>query len=435
MSLLVAGSVFGDDWAQFCGPRRNNISAETGLSRSWPDAGPKELWSAEVTSGYSGPSIKDGKVYLLEHDAGESSLRCLSFDSGKELWRCSFNDPGAFKNKQYPGTRGTPTVTDDSAYAVTHLGTMICVDLASHKIKWQRNLVEEFGRDITNFGVAQSPLLAGDLVVVAPLSKEHSVVALDRKTGQERWTVSGLPGTGYVSPMGVVLNGESQILMVAGCEPPKRTSRRPKKGEEPEVEESAKDLLPTVVFSISPKDGKVLWRYEGWSCQNPIPHPIVVNEDTIFITSGYKSVSTLLQVKKLDGKCELNELFKTEKAASQIEQPLLVNDHLFIGGTVKVPRKGFVCIDLKGNVKWDSSDSENAPKFADFNMISADGLLIGLDGTSGMLYLIEASPDELKVLASAKVVMDKGQNWAPIALSDGKLLVRDHNVMKCLKLK
>jgi outer membrane protein assembly factor BamB len=432
--LALVTAVLAGDWPQFCGPQRNNISDETGLARSWPAAGPAVLWTADVTSGYAGPAVKDGKVYLMDHDGTNSSIRCLALDSGKELWICPFSDPGMIKDKKYPGTRGTSTVTDDSLYAVTLLGTVVGVDLKSHQIKWRRSLVKEYGKNMSGFGIAQSPLLTGNLVIVAPLTETGSLVALDKDSGKEVWKVAGFAGDGFVSPTKVSIAGEEQILMVAGgARPPKQGRKKDNAvaaGEEPKGQQK-----PTYVFAVSPKDGKVLWSYDGWFCDNPIPHPVPAGRDTFFITSGYKSVSALIKVDKKDGGYEVKKLFETENAATRIEQPVFANNHLFVGGTTKNDRKGLVCIDLEGNVKWDTDKVEGAPAFLDLNMIAADGMLIGLDGDSGKLHLIEASPDGFKELASAKVLAEKGQTWAPIALSDGKLLVRDHTVMKCLNLK
>jgi outer membrane protein assembly factor BamB len=229
-ALMMSASA--GDWPQFCGVQRNNVSAETGLARSWPADGPEEIWSVDVTTGYAGPAIKDGKVYLLEHTDGVSSIRCFAFDSGKELWTCSFDDPGELKNKKYPGTRGTPTVTDDSLYAVTLFGTAVCIDLKSHTLKWQHSLKQDYGKDVGGFGVAQSPLLHGDLVILAPMSAEGSVVAVNRNSGAVVWTTSGYPGTGFVSPSLISVDGKDQLLVVAGGEkPPKK--RRKKKTEEP----------------------------------------------------------------------------------------------------------------------------------------------------------------------------------------------------------
>ncbi len=443
--LTVITTAWADDWPQFCGPDRNNSSKETGLARSWPADGPAVLWKVDVTTGYAGPAIKERKVYLLDHDGTKSSIRSLELDSGKELWTCSFADPGELTNKKFPGTRGTPTVTDDSLYAVTLFGTVVCIDLNSHEIKWQHSLVKDYGKKLGGWGVAQSPLLYGDLVILAPMSARGSLVALDKNSGKEIWKTAEFAGDGFVSPLFVSIGDEDQILMVSGGAKPEKPERRggDKGSDKPERRDGDKDSEEpkgdvsrlTYVFSVSPKDGKVLWSYEGWSCNNPIPHPISVDHNMLFITSGYKSISTMLKVEKDDSDYNVSELFKTEKAASWIEQPILANNCLFVGGTVKSPSKGLVCLDLEGDVKWDTNLIQGAPVFNHLNMITADDLLIALDGDSGKLYLIEASPKGFNQLASAKVLAEKGQTWGPIALSDGKLLIRDHTVMKCLDLK
>lgn len=438
--VMLAGIVQAGDWPQFCGPQRNNLSTETGLAKSWPAEGPDVFWTVDVTTGFAGPAIKDGKVYLLGHTNNMSSVRCLSLDSGKELWNVEFDDPGELKNKKFPGTRGTPTVTEDSLYAVTLYGTVFCVDLKSQNVAWKHSMAGDFGKRSETFGIAQSPLVIGSLVVIAPLTPSHSVLALDKTSGNTAWNSTAFPGDGFVSPSLIEVNGQEQILMVSGGEREKKPPRRKKGAPEPDeeeedaaVEESAAPapLRPTVVFALSPKDGSLLWSYDQWSCVTPIPHPIMTGKDTLFITSGYKSVSTLIRIKG----STVSEVWKTEDAASWIEQPVLVNDSLFVGGTTKRSNKGLVCLDLDGEVQWDTNQIEDAPTFDHLNMIAADGLLIGLDGNSGMLHLIEATPKKFKELASARVLEEKGQTWAPIALSGGKLLVRDHHQMKCLNLK
>ena len=428
--ILCALAADAADWPQFCGPARNNISAETGLAREWSAEGPEVLWTVNVTTGYAGPAVLNDRVYLMEHEEDESRVHCYDLDSGKELWDVTFDDPGTLKNKKYPGTRGTPTVTEDSLYAVTLYGTVFCVDLKSQKVNWSVDMKSGFGKKSEAFGFAQSPLLVGDLVIIAPLTEPHSVVALDKESGETVWNVTGFVGSGFVSPIRIQVKGEEQIVMVAGGERPKKPSRR-KKGDDEEEAADNKPLRPTIVFALSPKDGSVLWSYEQWFCWNPIPHPIMVGKDTLFITAGYKAVSSLVQIKG----DVVTEVWSTEDAATQIEQPVLMNDHLFVGGTTRSANRGLVCLNLDGEVQWDSNTVEGAPKFNHLNMLAADGMLIGLDGDSGMLHLIDADPGGFNELASAKVLSEKGQTWAPIALSDGKLLVRDHNDMKCLNLK
>lgn len=423
--LLLSAVAEAEDWPQFCGPTRNNISAETGLLRSWPAEGPDVLWSVDVTTGFAGPAIKGGKVYLLGYANDMSQVRCLSLDSGEELWSVEFKDSGEMTNDKYPGTRGTPTVTDDSLYAVTLYGTVFCVDLQSRNVVWSRSLQHDFGKESKKFGYAQSPVVTGNMVIVAPLTKSHAVVAMERRSGEAIWTNNDYSGNGFASPVLLQVNGEEQIVVTAGGDQPRKRSRRGS-SEEPA------ELRPTVTFAVSPKDGSLLWDYTDWSCQNPIPCPIMTGKDTLFITGGYNAQSTLLKIKKKG----VDALWKTEDATSWIEQPVFVNDHLFVGGTARLKGKsGLVCVDLKGKVQWDTNEMDGAPEFEHLNMIAADGMLIGLDGKSGMLHLIEATPKKFNELASAKVVAEKGQTWAPIALSAGKLLIRDHTQMKCLNLK
>lgn len=429
------------DWPQFCGPERNNLSAETGLAREWSAEGPEVLWTVNVTTGYAGPAVLKDKVYLMGHEENKSSVRCYDLNSGKELWDIEFDDPGTMKNKKYPGTRGTPTVTDDSVYAVTLYGTAFCADLKTKKIKWSHNLNADFGKVSDAFGFAQSPLLVDDLVVLAPLTESHGVIALNRKSGEIVWNAASRAGPGFMSPSLITVGGEKQIVIAAGGKEPKKSRRRRPRNEAGSETKPAendgppKAAVPSILFAVSPKDGKELWHYDNWFCRNPIPHPVTVKKNTIFLTSGYKSISTLLQVEKKGSAYDVQEVWKTEAAATQIEQPIFMNDHLFVGGTVKRAKKGLICIDLDGEVKWDSNQIDGAPAFDHINMIGTDGMLIGLDGKSGKLHLIEATPDGFNELASAKVVAEKGQTWAPIALSDGKLLVRDHNEMKCLNLR
>ena len=432
--MMMTAAVFGNDWPQFCGPTRNNISTETGLAKSWPKDGPEVLWTVDVSTGFAGPAVKDGVVYLMENDGTKSSIHARALDSGKELWVCSFDDPGTLKNEKFPGARGTPTVTDDSLYAVTLLGTAVGIDLKTHQIKWKLNFVKDYDKKLDGWGVAQAPLLYGNLVILAPMTKTGSMVAVDKDSGKEVWKVTGFFSDGFVSPQLFSIDDEDQILMVSAGSKPEQPSRRPKK-EAPEEETSKEPPRPTYVFAVSPKDGKVLWSYDGWFCSKPIPSPVLVNRNTLFITGGYKAVSQMLEVKKNEGSYAMKELLKTEAAAVQIEQPVFVNDHLFVGGTVKKPSRGLVCMDLNGKVKWDTNEIQGAPVYEHINMIAVDGMLIGLDGDTGTVNLIEATPTAFNLLASAKVLAEKGQTWGPMALSDGKLLVRDHKVMKCLQLK
>jgi outer membrane protein assembly factor BamB len=427
----VAMSLFAGDWPQFCGPDRNNISTETGLADSWPDAGPKVLWEAEVHDGYSGPAIKDGKVYLIDRDEESSLLRCLDLVTGKSLWECSFADPGEMKGKKFAGTRGTPTVTGEAIYFMTGYGTLIRIDPQSKKVVWKRNLLSDFGLGLHQWGHAQAPSIYKDVVIVALDTQDASVFAFDKETGKQVWASPKLGKHSFVSTQNATLHGTDMVVAIGSNEEPPR--KRKKKGEE--KPEPPKKLQEGHVFGLSPKDGSVLWDYTGWKCKIAIPHPTVLPDNRLFITGGYDAGSAMIQIGKTSEGFAVQELYTTDEVGSQLHQPIPLGDHLFIGSNSNSRKDGLACFGFDGKLAWRTKDIDGAPNFERGSLIMADGKLIILDGKSGILYLVKADTSEYKQLASAKMVEENDMAWAPLALSNGKLLVRDWNTLKCVDLK
>lgn len=433
--LVVTGllsTVYAGDWPQFCGPDRNNISQETGLANQWPETGPKVLWEVPVADGYSGPAIKDGKVYLMDRDGENSLLRCLNLDDGKQLWVCSFPDPVEMTAKKYAGTRGTPTITESHAYLVTGYGTLACIDLTTHEVKWTKSLLTDFNNKLYQFGIAQSPFIHGNLVLVAPHAEEAGVAAYDKVSGERVWVSSGLGGHSYVSPQVLTLCGREMVVSVGSLKKP--TRGRSRKDGEANPEPKAKPVAGRVV-GLSLEDGSLLWDYTGWTCLTAIPVPTPVEGDRLFLTGGYDAGSAMIRIVKTDSGFAANELYKTDEVGAQIHQPIRVGNHFFIGSNSNNRNDGLACFSIDGKLEWRTKDIDGAPKIERGSFIMADKKLILLDGESGILYLAQADVSGYKQLASAKMVKEKDMAWAPLALSNGKLLVRDWNTMKCVDLK
>ncbi len=434
-SLMVLCAVslhsFAGDWPQFCGPERNNISAETGLANSWTEAGPKVLWETPVHDGYSGPAIKDGKVYLIDRAEEESVLRCFDLSTGKVLWECAFADPGEMKGKKFAGTRGTPTVTDDAIYFMTGYGTLIRVDPQSKKVVWKRALLSDFDLGLHPWGHAQAPSIYKDLVIIALDTPDASVFAFDKETGKQVWASPKLGKHSFVSTQIATLHGTEMLVAITSDEPPPR-KRKPKDGETPEP---PKKLQAGHVFALAPTDGSLLWSYTGWKCKIAIPYPVVLPDNRLFITGGYDAGSAMIQIIKDGAGFSVKELYTTDEVGSQLHQPIPLGDHLFIGSNSNSRKDGLACFSLDGKLEWRTKDIDGAPNFERGSLIMADGKLIILDGKSGILYLVKADVSGYKQLASAKMVTKNVMAWAPLALSNGKLLVRDWNTMKCVDLK
>jgi len=429
------------DWPQFQGPNRDGKAIDQGIASNWPENGPKELWSVPLGEGFAGPAIVDGEVYILDRiDSERDVLRCFDLTSGKQLWTYTNAAPG---EAGFNGSRATPTVDENNVYVVGLMGDMLCVDRQNHELVWKNNLIKDFDGRVSEWGVAQNPVVYKNLIIVAPHGPNSFVVALDKNTGKEIWRSPGLGGPAYSSPAIVTLGGTEQVVMIA---PPEyeeedEEDEEDEQGSEQEEdedseEENSEKEPPGKVAGISLESGKILWTYQGWSCGIPIPFPIQLSENRLLVTGGYGAGSVMLQVTRSGPDFEVKELFRLDQKdfGLQIHQPILYKNHLYANNNGNEHREGMTCLTLDGKVLWKTSDDRQLPRFERGNLLMADGLIVNLDGKKGNLHLIEPSPEGYKELAQAKVLSGK-MMWSPMAISDGKLLVRNQEEMKCLDLR
>jgi len=402
LTVIAITSSYAADWPQFEGPNRNGVSPETRLARSWPVGGPCVLWTAKSTLGNGGVAVRDGEVYFLEQDqaTGKTTLRCLDFATGAEKWRYTFADP-----KMPYGALSTPTVDQRFVFVIGAGGEMHCLDRKTHASRWQANLVADFTGKVAEWGVSQSPLLYKNWVIVAPQSPEAGVVALEKATGKRVWKSDAIGVMGYSSPFLTTIDNVEQLIMIG-------------KGGRGETEQAHPNLV-----GIDPANGKILWKYNGWRCDHPIPWPTPVGDGRFFLCGWYSATGTMLKVEHTAGQWRVNELYTGKPYMT------IIQHNLYYDGLLYVTFNGLHCIDLNGNEKWHGKSN-----FGSGNFIIADHLIYTMDSDSGMLYLVEATPNGYKELAKAQVLAGK-EIYMPLALANGKLLVRDRQQIKCLDVK
>ena len=401
--LTVAGSVTlvaGADWPQFMGPNGDGTSAEKGLLRAWPADGPKALWTFAMGPGYGGAAIRDGKVYVLDRvDKKKDVLRCLDLGSGKEEWTFSYDAPGEVNHE---GSRSTPAVTENYVYTVGPFGHFHCLDRATHQVVWKKNLVTDYGTKPPRWAVGQSPLLYENLVVVAPQADLVGVVAFDQATGAEKWRSGEIGAMGYCSPMKITIDQVDQIVV----------------------------FTPIGVAAVRASDGKLLWKY-AHACKIPIPNVTALGGGRLFVTGAYLAGSAIIQVSQEGGKWTVNELASINQMGGHCHPALLWQDHLYLLCNINERSDGMVCFDLEGKVVWQTRKDPNLDKGG--SILTADGLIYVMDGRTGELYIVEPSPQGFKSLGKATLLGGK-EIWGPLALSEGKLVIRDQSQMKCVDL-
>jgi outer membrane protein assembly factor BamB len=200
---LTAVDVPGEDWPRFLGPSGDNISTETGLLPEWPASGPPLVWEREIGSGYSAPSVHGPLLVLHHRPKDEEIIEAFESATGNPVWRFAyssrFRDPFGYNS----GPRCTPLLTSDRCYAFGAEGKLVCLELQSGKLLWQRDTAKEWTVPEPFFGVGSTPLLEADKLIVMVGGQPNSgVVALDPATGKTLWENVGKTNWDGVTTVG-----------------------------------------------------------------------------------------------------------------------------------------------------------------------------------------------------------------------------------------
>lgn len=418
--MVFLTNAHAQDWPQYLGPERNSTSPQKNLLRTWPENGPEVLWTVEVGLGNGGPIVKDGRVYFLDRtDSIGDQMRCFDLSTGTEYWTFSYEAPGTVR---FPGTRSVPAIDSNYVYSCGHNGDLYCIDIQTHKPLWNRNIWTEFGGgDIPRWAIVQCPLLYDGLVILASQAPEAGVVAYDKNSGELKWASPSLGPVGYVSPSMVRVGKEDQVVMIVAS-----TGR-------------GAEQTGGKVVGINPQTGRILWEYTKWQCIIPAPSAFDAGEGKVLIVGGYEAGAVMLKIEKnADGTFDVAELYRNEDFGAHTKPPLFHEGYFYAQYSTNNRRDGLVCMSQDGELMWKTG---REPGFNKGSMILADDLILATDGEK-TLYLIEPDPSGFKALASADVLeivavaepRYGNQNWAPIALADGKLLIRDQSQLVCIRV-
>lgn len=406
---MIAGS-----WPSFRGPRFDGCSTEEiPLARTWKDGDPRRFWSVPMVDGYSGAVVHGGRVYVLDYDplGKREQLRCLSLDDGREIWRRSHRLK-LINNTGYVHTM--PAVSDRFAAVIGAMNHLMCVDSATGEFLWGRDLTS-LGKHFENFFSVQSPLIDGSTVVLAAGAPDALLVGLDGATGDVLWKTPNPHGLGlsYSSVVPATLHGRKTYLYSASG--------------------------GVAAVSAEPDSaGMLLWETLDWEPRLPIPTPVPLDGNRLFVTAGYNYGSALLLVPGPDANLVPRTLWRQETGeglSCAAHTPVYLRGHLFglLPDNAGRLKKQLVCADPEhgGRIVWSSGIQRRFGMYEP--MICAQGNLYVLS-SDGYLTVVRATPERYDELGRA-LILEGAHDWHPwMALAGGRLIVRDSKRLVCVDL-
>lgn len=388
-SLSQSVTIFAADWPAWRGPNADGIAPDTGINKDWKARPPQKLWQVPLTDdSYSGPSVADGKVFILDHQGDQDIVRALDFATGDEVWRFTYQD---LPKPNQGTTRSTPVFSEGKLYTISHLGKVHCLDAANGEKIWMRDMRSEFGGKRPTWGYAMSALIDSDKVIVCPGGDNASVAALNKGSGETIWAGGGSDIPGYATPVKATINGQDQYVVFTGVS----------------------------LIGVSADGGPALWRIP-WVNKHKVnaATPLVAGNH-IFFTSDYGRGCAVVAIEPQGAVIK----WENTEVRAHFNSPVYYNGAMFANSNPG----HLVCLNAGGgSVIWKQQGFERG------GFVVVDGVIIALDGRGGDLVMVNATTDGYQELGRIKPL--GGQSWTAPIIAHGKLIVRNKNAMVCLDL-
>jgi outer membrane protein assembly factor BamB len=385
-----AGSTY---WSDFRGPQRLGHYDQQPILQEWPAGGLQRLWKQPSGGGYASFTIAHGTAFTIEQRREQEVVAAYDITTGRERWTSPWG--ARFRERMGgDGPRATPVWSDGKVYALGATGEFRCLDAATGKTIWRKNIIDDNGARNLQWGMAASPLVVDDAVIVQPGGPNgRSIVAYHKGTGERMWSALD-DKAAYTSAVQVTLDGRPQLLTM--------TASR--------------------AVGLSPADGSLLWEYP-WVTQYGVNavEPIVVGRDQVFLTSGYGKGAALLRLTPQGDRYQAVEVWSNKKLKAQFNGPVIYDGHVY-----GLDDGILACLDVAtGEQKWKGG------RYGYGQVLLASGHLVVLT-EEGELVLVRATPEKLDERARFSAI--SGKTWNYPAISDGVLLVRNEEEMAAFQI-
>jgi outer membrane protein assembly factor BamB len=387
-----AGASTGDEWPGFRGPARDGVVPGVRIATDWAKSPPLELWRRPIGPGWSSFAVHDGLVYTQEQRGDDEVVSCYKLATGAPVWR--HTDAARFyESNGGPGPRATPTLSNGRVYTMGATGILNALDARTGAVVWSRNAATDTGAENPGWGFAGSPLVVGDVVIVATSGR---LAGYDAATGQPRW-LGPTGGAGYSSPHLATIDGVAQVLLLRGS----RT------------------------ISLAPADGTLLWEHV-WEPGVSIVQPALARDGDVLIAAGDAMGGNGIRriaVKRGPAGWTVEERWTSRALKPYFNDFVIHKGHAFgFDGSI------LASMDLQdGQRRWKGGRYGHGQLV----VLPAQDLLLVLS-EEGELALVGAGPDQFTEMARFKAI--EGKTWNHPVLVGDVLLVRNGEEMAAFRL-
>lgn len=421
---FTVGSALADDWPQWLGPKRDSVWRETGIVEKFPDGGPKVLWRAKVSGGFTGPAVADGKVYVADYLTegnvkkevyvrtnfnGKERIHCLDAKSGEPVWKYEYD---CNYTVSYPiGPRCTPTVSGGKVYFLGTEGNLTCLDAAKGTPIWSKDFQKDYGAKTAMWGFAGHPLVDGNKLFCVVGGEGSCVVAFDKDSGKEIWKAINAEEQGYSAPTMIEAGGTKQLLV----------------------------WHATSINSLDPETGKVYWKFplKATDYKMSIMSP---RKDGDLLYAGGEGAFGVM-VKLAADKPEATELWRGTKKTGLY--PMTTTPFAQDGHMYGVDQTGHLrCVKMEtGERLWESDEPFGKANNAAGAFIVKNGDRFFLFTEKGDLIIARLSPKGYEEVSRAKILeptttaFGRSVVWSHPAFANGCMFARNDKEIVCVSLK
>ena len=406
---------FSQDWPDWRGPYRDGVWKTTGVVDTFDSEALELTWSVPIGPGYSGPTVSQGRVYVtdrLERPAQAERVLCFDEETGEEIW--TFQYGSVYENVGYPaGPRASVVLHAGKAYSLGTMGHLFCFDAATGRVLWKRDLYAEYEMNMPIWGIAATPLVVDEKIIVHVSGSQNAcVVAFHKDTGKEIWR-SLEDRAGYSAPILIEKKGVRVVV----------------------------NWTEHSLSGLDPETGEIYWRFpwrtgSGMSIATP-----VLYKDHIFVSAFYsgsllvklgEDYTTAEKVWQREGESER----KTDALHCVMNTPVILDDFIYGVDSYGELR----CLEFStGDRVWEDLTAVNKDRWANIHFIQ-QGDRTWMFNEHGELLITRLSPSGLEEISRARLIeptrkqLPRGVTWSHPAFANKHVFIRNDERLVCADL-